>query len=112
MLEKEGLKSKVNFKLGKAEKIPFSDKFFDIVFAVMTFHHLEDLELSLKEIARVLKDNGKLIIIDWRPKAMDFTPHSKNELYEFNEIEPFVKKIYSKIFKKEADYWYLLECIK
>jgi ubiquinone/menaquinone biosynthesis C-methylase UbiE len=112
LLEKEGLKSRVRFKLGKAENIPFPDNFFDIVLAVMTFHHLESLEVSLKEIARVLKNDGKLIIVDWKPKAAIFTPHSKNELFESYEIESIAEKFYSKTFKKEADYWYLLECIK
>lgn len=112
LLEKEGLKSKVEFKLGKAENIPFPSSFFDIVLAVMTFHHLESLEKSLKEIARVLKNNGKLIIVDWNPKAANFTPHPMNELLELSKIEALAKKVYSKIIKKETDYWYLLECIK
>ncbi|MEM2896304.1 MAG: hypothetical protein QXG01_01815, partial [Candidatus Bathyarchaeia archaeon] len=75
-------------------------------------HHLESLEVGLKELSRVLKSDGKLIAVDWNPKAANFTPHQKDELFESREIESIAKKFYSKIIKKEKGCWYLLECIK
>lgn len=41
--------------------IPFEDEQFDSVIAVEVLEHVEDLELSLKEINRILKPDGKFI---------------------------------------------------
>ena len=46
-----------------AEKnFPFEDKFFDVVIAGEIIEHLLDTVSFLKEIKRVLKDNGRLIL--------------------------------------------------
>lgn len=46
---------------------PYADNSFDKVFSSLVFHHLDkETKLSsLKEIYRVLKPNGQLIIGDW-----------------------------------------------
>lgn len=41
--------------------IPFEKNSFDTVIAIEVLEHVEDLELSLSEINRVLKPNGKFI---------------------------------------------------
>jgi SAM-dependent methyltransferase len=46
-----------------AEILPFKDKTFDIVTAFMALHHF-NLKLSLSEIHRVLKDDGRGIFIE------------------------------------------------
>ncbi|REK04641.1 MAG: class I SAM-dependent methyltransferase [Bacteroidetes bacterium] len=49
------------------EVLPFADKSFDKVFSSLVFHQLEAKTklICLKELHRVLKPNGKLIIGDW-----------------------------------------------
>ncbi|PIX35524.1 MAG: hypothetical protein COZ59_05985, partial [Bacteroidetes bacterium CG_4_8_14_3_um_filter_31_14] len=51
-----------NILFGKAEDIPFSDKYFDTVYSSHVLEHVEDKAKSLQEMKRVLKDNGILII--------------------------------------------------
>lgn len=45
-----------------AEKLPFEDQQFDIVFCSHVLEHVNNEEQSLKEISRVLKNNGTAII--------------------------------------------------
>lgn len=47
---------------GTAEKIPFQNQEFDVVFCSHVLEHVESEEKSLIEINRVLKDEGVLII--------------------------------------------------
>jgi len=44
------------------EKIPFENNFFDFVFCTETIEHLKKPDYCLKEIKRVLVDNGRIII--------------------------------------------------
>ncbi len=45
-----------------SEKIPFNDKYFDIVYSSHVLEHVNDENLSLNEMERVLKDDGILIL--------------------------------------------------
>lgn len=47
---------------GSCENIPFENKQFDIAFCSHVLEHVADEQLSLKEMKRVLKDDGTLII--------------------------------------------------
>lgn len=42
--------------------LPFNDNSFNTVFSNSVFEHLQDLDLALKEVSRVLKPNGRFII--------------------------------------------------
>ena len=45
--------------------LPFPDGEFDCVFCVNSFHYFSDPQSSLREIRRVLRDGGRLILVDW-----------------------------------------------
>lgn len=49
-----------------AEKLPFDDLSFDVVVSALTFHHLptEIKKQALREIYRVLKSDGRLLLVD------------------------------------------------
>lgn len=52
------------FALGSAEKLPFKDGTFNIVFVDSVFHHLLKYDKAIKEIKRVLKKGGFLCFIE------------------------------------------------
>lgn len=49
---------KIEYKIVDIQEIPFSDKKFDVVIANMMLYHVPDLLKGLKEVHRVLKENG------------------------------------------------------
>ena len=51
--------------IGTAEALPFDDESFDVVLMGESLHHFNDVDLSMKEVVRVLKKNGKLFIYDF-----------------------------------------------
>ncbi len=52
-------------KYGDNEKIiPYEEKFFDVVVSVGVLEHVVSPRVSLKEIHRILKLNGKLLIYE------------------------------------------------
>ncbi len=48
--------------------LPFKKNLFDFVLCVDALHHFNNKEKSLKEMMRVLKQGGRLIILDLIPK--------------------------------------------
>ena len=55
----------LEFVKASASSLPFPDHNFDIVVTVSAFHYFEQPLDTLKEIRRILKPQGKLIIMDW-----------------------------------------------
>lgn len=49
---------------GVAEELPFDDASFDYVFSRYSAHHWRDLDLGLREAARVLKPGGMAAFVD------------------------------------------------
>ncbi len=50
---------------GDAEKIPFESNLFDAVTVAFGVRNFEDLDMGLKEIYRVLKPKGKLLVLEF-----------------------------------------------
>lgn len=57
-------KIKCKIKLAEASKLPFKNNFFDFVISTEAFHHFPEQFKALIEMKRVLKVNGKLILVD------------------------------------------------
>jgi SAM-dependent methyltransferase len=51
-----------NVRLGAAEKLPYMDGEFDVVTALDVIEHLDDDTGSLKEMRRVLKPDGRVLL--------------------------------------------------
>lgn len=65
-LEKLGLSDRVHFKQGNARELPYPDETFDLVYNGYMFDliPLDGFSPILKEMARVLKPNGKLVLVN------------------------------------------------
>ncbi|MBI1784443.1 methyltransferase domain-containing protein, partial [Candidatus Sumerlaeota bacterium] len=48
-----------------AESLPFADGAFDLAVSTSSFHFWGDPRAGLREIARVLRPGGKLVLTDW-----------------------------------------------
>ncbi len=58
----ESLNNNINFVPADAANLPFRDKFFDYVVCLGSFEHFTDKVAVLREIKRILKDNGKVFM--------------------------------------------------
>ena len=72
-IEKEGLTSVIELQTGDSETINFADNSFDAVTVAFGVRNFENLESGLKEMLRVLKPGGKLIVLEFsRPRTKIF----------------------------------------
>ncbi len=54
----------MTFRRADVNRLPFSDATFDLVVTRASFHHFPEPERVLKEMARVIKPNGRILISD------------------------------------------------
>jgi ubiquinone/menaquinone biosynthesis C-methylase UbiE len=73
--------SNAAFVRGDAEQLPFPEGSFDLVSCQCSFHHMSKPQVVLKEMVRVTKPEGRLLIID--PLA----PESDSKFEIYNRIE-------------------------
>lgn len=61
-----------------AEQLPFADKSFDLVILFEASYYIPDLQKAFREIARVLTDQGAILLANANPERPDFirSPHS------------------------------------
>jgi demethylmenaquinone methyltransferase/2-methoxy-6-polyprenyl-1,4-benzoquinol methylase len=104
---KENLQDRIDLIDGDAEKLPFGDNIFDAVTVAYGVRNFEDLEAGLGEINRVLKKNGKLVVIEFS-KPTVFPVKQLYYLY-FKYILPLIGKVTSKDPKA---YRYLFESVQ
>lgn len=62
----------INLVQGRNEHLPFASNTFDAVTIAFGIRNTRDLELSLQEILRVLKPNGKLSVLEFTTPASPF----------------------------------------
>ena len=62
----------IEYRLGEAEKLPIPDEAVDYVFANMYIHHVESLPKAIKEMVRILKPGGELVITDMDEHEFEF----------------------------------------
>lgn len=66
MIEEAKKKVKnAKFFVSDVEKMPFPDDYFDVVISVRVLQHLKDHDKAIKEMCRVLKKGGKLIVMNY-----------------------------------------------
>jgi len=104
-------KGKVNDKRleliqAEAANMPFDDSSIDLVTIGFGIRNFEDLEISLKEIKRVLKNDGYLIVLEMF-KAEKIS--SKLFNYYFSRIMPFLG---NKLSKSKTAYNYLSDSVQ
>lgn len=78
-----GVSEKVKFLVGNSNNLNFTDNYFNYVFCLNSFHHYSNQNKVLREVFRVLKKGGRLILLD---------PFRDNILREIWTI--FLKKIF------------------
>ncbi len=106
-IKKNGSDKVIELQLGDSENLQFPDATFDAVTLSFGVRNFENVEKGLREIHRVLKPTGKLIVLEFsRPR--NFPLKQLFNIY-FKYILPFIGKITS---KDARAYTYLYESVQ
>ena len=71
---------RVRTVVGSAEEIPFADANYDLVLFIVSLQFIGDYRAALKEAARVLKPDGRLIALLLNPASSFFKARYGNEI--------------------------------
>ena len=88
------------------EKLPFKDQQFDVVTVAFGLRNMTDKDAALRDMLRVLKPGGKLLVLEFSQVAPALKP--AYDLYSF-KVLPWLG---SKVAGDAASYQYLAESIR
>lgn len=69
-LSQQSLFKKINYQVADADRLPFADNQFDVVFSNLTLQWMPDLQKTFTELNRVLNKNGLLIFSTLGPDTL------------------------------------------
>jgi demethylmenaquinone methyltransferase/2-methoxy-6-polyprenyl-1,4-benzoquinol methylase len=98
------LQHKIEMVVGDSESLPFEDASFDVVTVSFGIRNFEHLDLGLKDIHRVLRAGGKLIVLE--TSVPDKFPFKQGYQFHSKVILPTIGKLFS---KDKRAYSYLSE---
>ena len=106
-IKKMGLEDKIELSLGDSEGLEFEENKFDAVIVAFGVRNFEHLEEGLADMYRVMKENAKVVILEFsRPRLFPF-----KQLYNFY-FRWILPKIGRMVSKDQAAYTYLPESVK
>ena len=106
-IKKKGLDTIITLEEGDSEALPYPDHTFDAVTVAFGVRNFENLEKGLKEMKRVLKPDGQIVILEFsKPRLFPF-----KQLFNayFKYILPTIGRLTSKDPKA---YRYLYESVQ
>ncbi len=112
---KAGLASQVSLLPGTAERLPFADDDFHLAMGVMLFHHLVEVPPALREMARVTRPGGKLLVVDWGPTAhlLPFAiEHRAEDFFTGHAVGDMVREIGLQPVVEQHPMWFVVEAVK
>lgn len=104
---KKNYSDKIDFVKGDSEDLQYDDNTFDAMTAGFGVRNFENLEVGLKEMLRVLKPNGPLVILE--PSTPTAFPMKQIFNIYFKGILPLIGRLFS---KDHRAYTYLPESVE
>lgn len=106
-IKKRGLDTVIELLEGDSENLPFADNTFDAITVAFGVRNFENLEKGLTEMRRVLKEDGKLVVLEFSKPSI-FPIKQMFNLY-FKYILPAIGRLTS---KDPRAYSYLYESVQ
>lgn len=105
-IKKQNLSNVITMQLADSEHLPFASGLYDAVMCAYGVRNFENLETGLKEMNRVMRSGGKLVILEFsQPTAF---PIKQLYSFYFRYILPSIGKLFS---KHSTAYTYLPESV-
>lgn len=106
-MKARGYDAIIEMRSGDSENLPFEENKFDAVIVAFGVRNFENLEKGLADMRRVLKEGGRVVVLEFsKPRSFPF-----KQVYNFyfNFILPKVGRMIS---KDSAAYTYLPESVQ
>jgi ArsR family transcriptional regulator len=87
--------SNVSVLRAQANELPVPNASVDLALLVLVLHYVGSPRLALEEVARVLRPEGQLLLVDMQPHAQDEHPQAMGQLWHgFSraEVEPWLSE--------------------
>ena len=84
----------IDYRVGEVEKLPIANEIVDYIFANMVLHHVEFPPVAIKEMVRVLKLSGVMVITDLDEHLFEFLKaehHDRWMGFKREEIKQWLK---------------------
>lgn len=96
----------VEKKQGSLTNIPYSDKVFDVVYTCEALEHAIDIRSAVREMARVTKPGGTILVIDKnKDKLGKIDIEEWEQWFDENELKNIMSEYCSEVkVEKEIDY--------
>lgn len=106
-ITEHGLQDRIVLQYGDSEHLPFETGSFDVVMCAYGVRNFENLEAGLKEMHRVIRPGGKVVILEFsHPRQF---PVRQIYQFYFRYILPTLGKLVS---KHSSAYTYLPESVR
>lgn len=70
----------VEFRQGELDALPIGDGEVDAAFANLVWHHVPDLDAAAREVARIVRPGGVVVVSDLLPHEADWMRESMGDL--------------------------------
>ena len=112
--------AKAKIKEGIAKRLRYPDDSFDLVLSPSSLHYYSEPAKAIKEMARVLKPGGSVVILDWNRDyyfklynlLKEKTDSAHGRIYTADEIAAFMRNAGLSILlqqRKQGGFWRLLK---
>lgn len=98
----------IELLLSKADKVPLIKNCSNIILTVNTLHEFEDRNKVILEIYRLIDNNGRLVIIDFKKEKTSFGPPMEIRISNAQAINLFEKNGFKAIKSYDLKYHYLI----
>lgn len=108
--EEAGVSSRLTFKKGDAQSVPFEDDTFDVIVSFNTLHLVDDPVAMLNEIERVLRPEGMLYVGDIRRSWFGYFMSILKTTFTLEECRELVSQSSLRpcVFEKSILWLYIL----
>jgi len=96
----------IHTRAGSMTELPFENDFFDGAYATESLEHAVEIERAVREICRVVKRGGRIVIIDKNARQWGrFATPEWERWFTRKELERLLRRDCSEVSSRLISYW-------